>query len=104
MEALLEPLLGCLERPRFVWYATLGVGFVSGDPTSEERALEALALARGGLTRSGGSLVLDAAPVALRGKLDAFGPVPSALSVMQQVKQRFDPERRLNTGRFVGGL
>jgi len=104
VEALLEPLLGSLERPRFTWYPTLGVGFASGDPTSDERALEALALARGGLTRAGGSLLLDAAPAAIRVELDAFGPVPSALSVMQQVKQRFDPERRLNTGRFVGGL
>ena len=104
VEALLEPLLGCLERPRFVWYASLGVGFASGDPTSDGRALEALTLARGGLIRTGGSLVLDAAPAAIRGTLDAFGPVPSALPVMQQVKQRFDPERRLNTGRFVGGL
>ena len=104
VEALLEPLLGCLERPRFAWYASLGVGFASGDPTNDERALEALTLARGGITRAGGSLVLDAAQGAIRGKLDAFGPVPSALSVMQQVKQRFDPERRLNTGRFVGGL
>jgi glycolate oxidase FAD binding subunit len=68
------------------------------------RALEALTLARGGLVRLGGSLVIDAAPAAVREKFDAFGPLPSAFHIMQELKQRFDPERRLNTGRFVGGL
>ena len=104
VEALLEPLLSSLEVPRFAWYATLGIGFSSGAPTHGPRALEALTLARSGLVRLGGSLVVDAAPAGVRGKFDAFGPLPSAFPVMQELKQRFDPERRLNTGRFVGGL
>jgi glycolate oxidase FAD binding subunit len=104
LEALLEPLLGSLEAPRLAWYATLGVGFSSGTPTSVARAVEALTLARNGLIRLGGSLVVDAAPVAVRQAFDAFGPVSSAFPIMQELKQRFDPERRLNTGRFMGGL
>jgi glycolate oxidase FAD binding subunit len=104
VEGLLEPLLGSLESPRFAWYASLGVGFSSGVPTSVPRALEALALARSGLVRLGGSLVVDAAPLEVRARFDAFGPVPSAFPIMQALKQRFDPERRLNAGRFVGGL
>jgi glycolate oxidase FAD binding subunit len=104
VEALLEPLLSSLETPRLAWYATLGVGFSSGSPTNVPRAVEALTLARRGLVRLGGSLVIDAAPAAVRAKFDAFGPLPSAFPIMQELKQRFDPERRLNTGRFVGGL
>ncbi len=104
VEALLEPLLGSLDAPRFAWYATLGVGFSSGVPTHAPRALEALTLARSGLVRLGGSLVVDAAPAGVRGKFEAFGPLPSAFPIMQELKQRFDPERRLNSGRFVGGL
>jgi glycolate oxidase FAD binding subunit len=104
VEALLEPLLGSLEAPRLAWYATLGVGFSGGTPTSVPRALEALTLARRELVRLGGSLAVDAAPAAVRERFDAFGPLPSAFSIMQELKQRFDPERRLNTGRFVGGL
>jgi glycolate oxidase FAD binding subunit len=104
VEALLEPLLGSLEAPRLAWYASLGVGFSGGVPTSVPRALEALTLARSGLVRLGGSLVIDAAPPAVREKFDAFGPLPSAFPVMQALKHRFDPDRRLNTGRFIGGL
>jgi glycolate oxidase FAD binding subunit len=104
VEALLEPLLGSLQATRFAWYASLGVGFASGMPTSVPRAIEALTLARSGLVRLRGSLVVDAAPPSLREKFDAFGPLPSAFPIMQALKQRFDPERRLNTGRFIGGL
>jgi glycolate oxidase FAD binding subunit len=49
-------------------------------------------------------LVVDAAPSAVRAEFDAWGPLPSAFPVMRELKQRFDPERRLNPGRFVGGL
>jgi glycolate oxidase FAD binding subunit len=104
VESLLEPLLGSLERPRQAWYATLGLGFASGQLTSDMRVIEALTLARSGLVRLGGSLTVEAAPDAVRGAFDAFGPLPSAFGVMQDLKRRFDPERRLNTGRFVGGL
>ncbi len=104
VEALLEPLLASLERPRHAWYATLGIGFSGGSVSSGARALEALALARNGIVRLGGSLVLEAAPASITGRFDAFGPLPSAFAVMAELKQRFDPERRLATGRFVGGL
>jgi glycolate oxidase FAD binding subunit len=107
VEALLEPLLGSLERPRLAWYATLGIGFASGTPPESNAGsgtIEALTLARSGLVRLGGSLVLDAAPAAVRARFDAYGPLPSAFGIMRELKQRFDPERRLNTGRFVGGL
>jgi glycolate oxidase FAD binding subunit len=104
VEALLEPLLGSLERARLAWYATLGVGFASGQLTSDTRALEALALARAGLQRRGGSLVVEAAPGPVRAAFDAFGPAPSAFDLMRELKQRFDPDARLNSGRFIGGL
>lgn len=104
VEGLLEPLLGSLEQPRLDWYATLGIGFVSGTPTSGSRALEALTLARSGVVRLTGALLLEAAPPEVRGKFDAFGPLPSGFGVMRELKRRFDPESRLNPGRFVGGL
>lgn len=104
VEALLEPLLVSLERPRQAWYAGLGLGFASGQLTSDTRALEALSLARSGLMRRGGSLVVEAAPRSVRAAFDAFGPAPGAFHLMRELKRRFDPDARLNTGRFIGGL
>lgn len=103
--ARLEPLLGVLERPRLAWYPPLGVGFASGEPScGAQAALAALALARGGLVGLGGWLVVEAAPPEVRQRFDAFGPPPNAFELMRALKQRFDPQRRLNPGRFVGGL
>jgi glycolate oxidase FAD binding subunit len=100
----LEPLLAALEGGRFVWYATLGVGFLAGDPSNSRQVIAALESARAAAVWAGGSLVVDAAPSAIRAGFDAWGPLPSAFAVMRELKQRFDPERRLNPGRFVGGL
>lgn len=92
------------------WYPTLGVGFVgtaSGAlPTgaSPGDAAAAVAAARSQLIGDGGSLVIETAPAALRAAVDPWGPVPQSFAIMQQLKQRFDPDRRLNPGRFVGGL
>ena len=43
--------------------------------------------------------IVAAAPEALRTQLDVWGAAPSALSVMQRLKQHFDPHAILNPGR-----
>ncbi|GII55031.1 glycolate oxidase [Planotetraspora thailandica] len=50
---------------------------------------------------TGGRLVALALPEAVG--VDFWGPV-GALGLMRRVKERFDPERRMAPGRFVGGL
>ena len=104
LEALVQALLGALRAGQFAWYATLGVGFIAGDPGAAESVLPALRAARDALVAGGGSLTMDAAPSSVAASFDAWGPVPSAFSVMQQLKQRFDPEGRMNPHRFVGGI
>jgi len=87
----------------FAWYASLGVGFVCGAGDAG-----AIPMARAALVAAGGSLVIEAAagsaPGWGRGSIDPWGPPPAGFAIMQQLKQRFDPERRMNPGRFVGGL
>jgi glycolate oxidase FAD binding subunit len=51
-----------------------------------------------------GTAVVLSAPEAVRDGLDHWGPVGDALGLMRRVKDRFDPERRMSPGRFVGGL
>jgi glycolate oxidase FAD binding subunit len=48
--------------------------------------------------------VVYATPLALRGAVDHWGPVGPTLSLMQRVKDEYDPEHRFSPGRFVGGI
>lgn len=52
----------------------------------------------------GGTLVVERMPQELHGKIDAWGAPPPSFALMKALKERFDPARRLNPGRFVGGL
>jgi len=101
---MLPPVLSALENPGWVWYATLGLGFVTGEPRSAEALAAAVEPARARLSRGGGTLVVQAAPAVLRERVAVWGPPPAALGLMRSVKERFDPESRLAPGRFVGGF
>jgi glycolate oxidase FAD binding subunit len=52
----------------------------------------------------GASVVVLHAPEALREKIDVWGPDRGTLPLMREIKRRFDPNRILNPGRFVGHL
>jgi glycolate oxidase FAD binding subunit len=56
------------------------------------------------LSHAGGSVVVLQLPDSLRGRVNVWGPDPDALPLMREIKRRFDPERILNPGRFVGGI
>jgi glycolate oxidase FAD binding subunit len=100
----LSPLLGALETPGFVFYPTLGLGFVSGVVAAPERVAEAIAAARRSFERLGGSLVIEAAPHEVRSRVEVWGRASAAFPLMQSVKARLDPDHRLAPGRFVGGI
>jgi len=59
---------------------------------------------RAALAPYDGTVVVLSAPAAVREGLDHWGPVGDALDLMRAVKDRFDPDRLLSPGRFVGGL
>ena len=63
-----------------------------------------VAEARERLAARGGGLVVVKAPPHLKGQIDAWGPAGDALGLMRRVKERFDPDRRMSPGRFVGGI
>ena len=54
------------------------------------------------LARRGWCVALGA-PEEVRAQVDPWGPAPG-LDLMRRVKQRFDPDRLLAPGRFVGGI
>ncbi|MDQ2971026.1 MAG: FAD-binding oxidoreductase [Acidobacteriota bacterium] len=101
---VLVPLSELLASPAFVSYPTLGLGFLAGDPGPAETVGRAIAAARRSLAGVGGSLVLQTAPAAVRALADVWGATPPSWPLLQAMKARLDPERRLVPGRFVGGL
>ncbi|HVP65939.1 MAG TPA: FAD-binding oxidoreductase [Anaeromyxobacteraceae bacterium] len=101
--SVLPPLLGELSPAGAAFYPSLGLGFVAGRP-ADARAGAAVLSARTGARAVGGSLVVCEAPQELRPSVDVWGAVPPAFALMQRVKNRLDPDRRLNRGRYLGGL
>ena len=69
-----------------------------------ETATSLLDRLRARVTQSGGSVVVQQAPDAFKGKLDIWGPDRGTLPLMCEIKRRFDPNRSLNPGRFVGSI
>ncbi len=65
---------------------------------------DALAALREKAEEAEGSLVLEAAPVALKRALDAWGRVRDGVAVTRRLKAEIDPGTVMNPGRFVGGI
>src|SRR5207237_6922725 len=100
-----RPLAEVLPGGRSVAYPTLGLVFVRGGVPEGPAFVAALADARARVGGAGGALVVHDLPLALRVTAgDVWGPPPASLPLMRRLKDRFDPEGRLNDGRFVGGM
>ncbi|HEV3155952.1 MAG TPA: FAD-binding oxidoreductase [Candidatus Baltobacteraceae bacterium] len=84
-------------------YPSVGIAFVSGELVDSERTAAAIERIRTAAESVEGSLVLERLPETLRGRLDVWGRVPASSPIMQALKDRFDPDHRMNPGRFIGG-
>ncbi|SNS87274.1 glycolate oxidase FAD binding subunit [Geodermatophilus pulveris] len=100
--AALSSVLGALPAGAAV-AAHAGTGVCHAAVPAGEVAAVLPAL-RSALAPHDGTAVVLRAPDAVRDRLDHWGPVGDALDLMRRVKDRFDPERRMSPGRFVGGL
>jgi glycolate oxidase FAD binding subunit len=52
----------------------------------------------------GNAVLLDARDPSIREAVDVFGTLPGAFPLMKRLKERFDPDGRLNRGRFLGRM
>jgi glycolate oxidase FAD binding subunit len=81
-----------------VWRAVID----GGAPSTIASAVAEL---RAAVAPHDGYVVVTGGPTAVRIAADPWGPIPSdTFALMRSIKATFDPERRLNPGRFVGGL
>lgn len=53
---------------------------------------------------SGGSLVVEHAPAALKSRVEVWGPARDDLPIMRMLKNKLDPKGILNNCRFIGGI
>jgi glycolate oxidase FAD binding subunit len=81
-----------------------GVADVRLDGVSLPACAAMVKALRGELEHLDGTLAVQRCPAALKQALDIWGSVKDALPLMRQIKQKFDPARILNPGRFVGGI
>lgn len=107
---------------RLLWLTDLATGTLwlrlsaddEASPTAEEREGEALGrdvVFAGALRATLDALIRRwrlvttlACPPAIKPSLALWGADPSGLDLMREVKRRFDPDHRLNPGRFVMGI
>jgi glycolate oxidase FAD binding subunit len=100
----LVPLLGALGEAGAALYPSLGVAFAGGNVVDDAQALHVLQRSRAFAEQAGGTLIVRDMPDAVRSAFDPWGTPPPSLFLMERLKARFDPQHRLNRGRFVGGL
>jgi glycolate oxidase FAD binding subunit len=72
--------------------------------SAPDAAIALIERLRGRVRDSGGSVVALQIPEALRARLDVWGCDSNAQPLMREIKRRFDPNRILNPGRFVGNI
>jgi glycolate oxidase FAD binding subunit len=72
--------------------------------SAPEAAITLIEHLRWRLRESRGSVVALEVPQVLRGGFDVWGCDSNALPLMREIKRRFDPNRILNPGRFVGNI
>ncbi len=102
--SVIPAIAGSLQKLDFIWYPMLGLGFLTGTPAVDEKTAAAIRAARETLTPAGGSLTIEVASPAIRQLAGSWGDASAALPLMRAMKERFDPQRRLAPGRFVGGI
>jgi glycolate dehydrogenase FAD-binding subunit len=81
-----------------------GVAEVRLDAAGVQPLMKAFNALREELDRLEGTLIVEQCPVSMKQELDVWGTLKDALPLMQQIKEKFDPARMLNPGRFVGAI
>jgi glycolate oxidase subunit GlcD len=87
------------------WHAGLGDGrlrVIARAPVYHREAVRALERLRGKAETLGGSLVIEKAPLEIKGEIDSWGDFGSTTELMHRVKLQLDPGNMLSPGRFVG--
>jgi glycolate oxidase FAD binding subunit len=107
LSAVLDSVLGAAGRvgveARLSGHAATGVTFagLSGEGDGLVDVVEEVREIR---VHRSGSVVVQEAPLAIKERLDVWGPAGDYLGLTRRVKEKFDPGYTMNPGRFLGGI
>ena len=79
-----------------------GFGSVTISPGSAD--LQSTERIKGMAAEFGRQVVIERCPIEIKKQIDVFGDSGTDVAVMRSIKQRFDPQRILNPGRFKGRI
>jgi glycolate oxidase FAD binding subunit len=90
-------------------HAGSGIAYVyipvpSPEAPDVQQLLAYLQALEGCVVRCQGRRVVERAPVAVKQQCQVWGPPGDDFALMRAIKASFDPQHRLNPGRFLGGL
>jgi glycolate oxidase FAD binding subunit len=94
-------------EPLLLSHLTAGIVYSAWPLPQDEAAQPALNLAtalRQAVAGLGGSLVVEACPLALKERIDVWGEPAADFPLMRRIKEQFDPQGMLSPGRFLGRL
>ncbi|MGH9303700.1 MAG: FAD-binding oxidoreductase [Acidimicrobiales bacterium] len=91
------------HRGRLEGQAASGVLYLALAPIEPAEAAGFVSRLRQEVAGYDGAAVVLVAPPAVKESVEVWGPV-KGLAVMRSLKERFDPDRRMSPGRFVGGI
>jgi glycolate oxidase FAD binding subunit len=109
LNALIADINRVLPRTPLRAHAANGVVRLHGDARwfdglkAEERLGKLAEMRRLAQTRGGQMLILRA-PDEIKRQIDVWGDVGSGRDLMRALKEKFDPHKLLNPGRFVAGI
>jgi len=107
LAAVLDSVVGAAERAgvevRISGHAGTGVTF-AGLSGEDDGLVEVVEEVREIRLRRGGSVVVQAAPLAVKERLEVWGSGGDYLGLTRRVKEKFDPGYNMNPGRFLGGI
>ena len=83
---------------RLLWWAE------DREPPADDRVAAAISRVRELTRQLGGSTVVEHCPLSVKRGIDVWGETTEAIEIMRRIKEKFDPARVLNPGRFVGGI
>lgn len=102
-----EALAAAADLQVAIWGRALdGVINVNLAGDGDQRLTAAIESLRAEVATIPGSLIVESCPLEVKRHTDIWGPAadPGAVAIMRSIKEKFDPGRVLNPGRFAHGI